>query len=144
MTVETILRWIAFFPVAVLMGIVGGAFFLLGGNYLVGYWRIPSILVIMMGSVAIPAGWMISGLNTAPEKSPLVKWILLSPLIILSILVAIVLFFMVFRSYPPEGILAGHSLSHSLSPYWQIILFSWGFIGGTFIMIEKSPSEITE
>lgn len=138
----TTLKWIAFFPIAAFTGLFVGGLILLGGNYLVGKWAIPSGFVIYIGSAMIPAMWVTAGLQVAPKKSHAVKWVLLSPLLLFCILLAIGLVSLVFGSSPPEKNLLGESLSNSLSIFWQMVLYDAGFIIGTIFIVAKSPDEI--
>jgi hypothetical protein len=137
-----IVRWIGFIPAAAFSAFLAGGLVLGLGNYFLGRWKIPSGLVIFFGAQVIAFSWMIMGLNVAPAKTRAVKWILLIPLLLFSIVCAanLILLRLKLVTLPSEM----NTLSHSLSPNWQIIIFNLTFIFATLVIASKSPTEIAD
>jgi hypothetical protein len=143
MSLENAFRWILFFPVAVFAGLFMCGATLYVGDDLVGNWRVPSGLVIFLGAFSIPFVWMRVGLKIAPRKNQAVKWILLSPLLLVTVVQAVAVVLLILGSFSPS-ISKEESFSHSLSVYWQVMIFNWGFICATLFVASMTPSEIAE
>ena len=148
LTIKTAFQWMMVLPAAAFLGVLAGSFVLVGGNYLVGYWKIPSGLVIFLGAFLIPNFWMIGALESVPRENSLVRWILLSPLWLFTILLLILL----AKDYQhPErlsGVSSADTLSYSLSVGSQRQIFTISFLLATILLTFfnslKSVEEIRE
>lgn len=148
MSIKTTFQWIMVLPAAAFLGIVLGGIVLVGGNYLVGYWKIPSGLVIFFGAALIPIGWMMAVEESVPRDNRLVRWIFLSPLWLFTILLLIALAKIYQHPERLSHLSSADSLSHSLSEGSQLQIFTISFLLATilltFLSSLRSVGEIRE
>jgi len=140
------LRWIVFFPLAFLISASGCGLALQLGNYMVGGWVLTSGLLLYSLGGLFPVISTTVGLQIVPKPTTSVKWTLLAPHIAVGTLLAmpVLVGLIFFSSSWEEFFLLKESdlaLSHSLSNYWQLLLYDAGYLAGTVFVISKDVEE---
>lgn len=137
------LRWAAFFPIGLLCGfLVAGIWASLGG-WLLGQWAITAATVLFMAGSYVPMVATTCGLKIAPRPSRAVKWVMLSPMVILSLAYLYLIKLEFFAGEMPLG----ESLSEDftgLSVKAQFVWIMLGTIVGTIFNVARRADVIVE
>lgn len=124
-----VIRWIFFWPIAVIFGsLTAGTLMILGG-LLVGYWWFTACLVITASMIVQPVVSLIVAGVIAPKTNKYVAWSILGPYALIALSAMYTVFGLLFRGY--EGMPVENPLFGSVSP-WCLSLCSnlglmWGY-----------------
>lgn len=139
-----IVRWILFLPASVVGGALWAGVILRVGDYLVGGWWPTSGLVIYTAAGLLPITATMIGLKVAPKQTRLVKWLALTPHVGVAVLLLLPGLFLLLFSSATLQLPLGETLSRSLTPYWQLFLYSVGYILGVVFAASKPAQELIE
>ena len=121
-------RWLSFWPVAIVSGVLASGAILILGDLLLGHWWLTGCLVIGASAVLQPVVATLLAMTIAPRINMITARSILLPYLVLCILGTITLFALLFLDY--EGDLISSSLFGAVSPWWYSLSASVGWIYG--------------
>lgn len=139
----SLLRWLICWPCGLIAGLLWSGLVLLGGDLLVGGWKIPSGIVIYLAGLWLPSVSFLVSFRIAPRADRFAKWLLLSPYLLMALVCGPTLLVLIFAPHVLGEVASeGGAMSRSLSPRMQLILWNVGFLVSVGMMASEKVSEL--
>jgi len=121
-------RWLSFWPVAIVSGVLASGAILILGDLLLGHWWLTGCLVIAASAVLQPVVTTLLAVIIAPRVNKFTVWSILLPFMPMYLSGVITIFALIFFGH--EGSLIGKGLFEAVSPWWYSLSASLGWLYG--------------